>query len=163
MSLPPNVAEFWQAYLASTTDVDESRLYEAFYFADSEALADSLAELVLSGTKRATATAFWTFEAQGKRAPVPGDLSVVTNWAGVPQCVIETVAVDLVPFHQVSAEFAATEGEGDGSLTYWREAHEQFFQRECAQHGRPFTEDMLLACERFKVVFGPFEAGTGAG
>lgn len=149
------IAEFWQAYVASSTGVDESRFYEAFYFADSEALADSLAELVLSGTKRATATAFWTFEVQGKRAPIPGDLSVVTNWAGVPQCVIQTVAVDLVPFNEVSAEFAATEGEGDGSLGYWREAHEQFFQRECAQHGRPFTEDMLLACERFDVVYRP--------
>ena len=153
--LPLPIAEFWQTYVASTTGVDESRFYEAFYFADSEALADSLADLVLAGTKRATASAFWTFEAQGKRAPVPGDLSVVTNWAGVPLCVIETVAVDLVPFNQVSAEFAATEGEGDGSLTYWREAHEQFFLRECALHGRAFTEDMLLACERFKVVYRP--------
>lgn len=85
--LPP-IAEFWQAFVASTAGVDESRFYEAFCFADSEALADSLAALVLSGTKRATASAFWTFEVQGRRAPEPGDLSVVTNWAGVPQCVI---------------------------------------------------------------------------
>ncbi len=154
-ALPPPIAAFWQAYVASTAGVDESRFYEAFYFGDSEALADELAELVLTGTKRATASAFWTFEAQGKRAPVPGDLSVVTNWAGAPQCIIETLSVEPVPFHQVTAAFAATEGEGDGSLAYWREAHERFFQRECAQHGRAFTEDMLLACERFKVVFRP--------
>jgi len=153
--LPPQLAEFWQAYASSVPGVDKSRFYEAFHFADTEILADSLAELVLSGTKRATASAFWSFEALGKRAPVPGDLSIVTNWAGVPQCVIETVAVDLVPFNEVSAEFAATEGEGDGSLRYWREAHEQFFQRECALHERAFSEDMLLACERFEVVFRP--------
>ena len=54
----PPIAEFWRAFVASTVGVDESRFYEAFYFADSEALADSLAELVLSGTKRATASAF---------------------------------------------------------------------------------------------------------
>lgn len=154
-ALPSHLAGFWQAYVSSAPGVDDSRFYEAFHFADSEALADSLSELVLSGTKRATASAFWTFEALGKRAPVPGDLSIVTNWAGVPQCVIETVAVDLVPFNEVTAEFAATEGEGDGSFRYWREAHEQFFLRECAEHGRLFTEDMLLACERFDVVFRP--------
>lgn len=153
--LPPHLAGFWQAYASSVPGVDESRFYEAFHFADTETLADSLAELVLSGTKRATASAFWSFEALGKRAPVPGDLSIVTNWAGMPQCVIETVAVDLVPFNEVSAEFAATEGEGDGSLSYWREAHEQFFQRECALHERTFSKDMLLACERFEVVFRP--------
>jgi uncharacterized protein YhfF len=112
-----------------------------------------LLELVLSGTKRATAASVWSVEAEGKRQPVPGDLSVITNWAGEPRCIIRTTAVEIVPFNQVSADFAATEGEGDGTLEWWREAHRQFFTRECAGTERRFTEDMLLACERFEVVF----------
>jgi uncharacterized protein YhfF len=125
----------------------------AFSFGDNEELANSLAELVLEGTTRATAGAVWSFEHEGKRAPRPGDLSVVTNWAGSPLCVIETIQVDVVPFSEVSAEFAATEGEGDGSLEYWREGHASYFSRECARIGRVFSEDMPVACERFKVVF----------
>jgi uncharacterized protein YhfF len=160
MPLSPNVAEFWQSYAASAGGVDESRFYEVFFFADSEESANSLAELVLSGTKRATAAAVWTFEEEGKRLPVPGDLSVVTDWEGVPQCIIETLAVDLVPFGEVSAEFAAAEGEGDGSLEHWRRVHEEFFARECAGHGRQFTGDMLVACERFRVVFQPSKSGA---
>lgn len=151
----PAVAEFWNAYAKSVGGVDETRFYEAFFFADSEELANALAQLVLAGTKRATAGSVWSYEAEGKRLPVLGDLSVVTDWAGTPKCIIETVAVDIVPFNQVTAEFAATEGEGDGSLEYWRDAHRQFFTRECALHGRPFAEDMLVACERFEVVFQP--------
>jgi uncharacterized protein YhfF len=162
MALPPAIAEFWDAYAKSVGGVDETRFYEAFFFADSEESANSLAELVLSGTKRATASSLWSYEAEGKRPPAPGDLSVVTDWAGVPRCIIETVAVDIVPFNHVTAEFAATEGEGDGSLEYWREAHRQFFARECAAHGRRFTEDMLVACERFIVVFQPSTARSSA-
>lgn len=155
MAIPPRIADIWNAFSKSVGGVDEARLYEAFHFADTEPVANELADLVLAGTKRATAGAVWLYEAEGKRLPAPGDLSVVTDWPGVPKCIIETIAVDVVPFNQVTAEFAATEGEGDGSLEYWREAHRQFFSRECASHGRRFTEDMPVACERFKVVFRP--------
>jgi uncharacterized protein YhfF len=155
MPIPPHVAYFWHDYANAAGSVDETRFYEAFHFGDSEELADSLAKLVLSGVKRATAGSVWSFEAEGKRLPQPGDLSVVTNWAGTPLCVIETLAVDIVPFNEVTAEFAATEGEGDGSLSFWREAHRQYFTRECARMGRQFAEDMLVACERFRVAFQP--------
>ena len=155
MSLPPHIAEFWNRCADAVGGLDATRFYEVCFFADSEQSANSLAELVLAGAKRATASAVWSFEAAGKRLPVPGDLSVVTDWSGAPKCIIETIAVDIVPFREVTAEFAATEGEGDGSLHYWREVHRDFFTRECAQHGRAFTEDMLVACERFRVVFQP--------
>ena len=155
MSIPASIAPFWLAFARSAPGVDESRFYESFFFADTQDSADELAQLVVAGRKRATAAALWSFEAEGKRLPVPGDLSVVTDWAGTPKCVIETVSVDIVPFNEVTEDFAATEGEGDGSLAYWRQAHRAFFSRECARHGREFTEDMLVACERFKVVYCP--------
>ena len=153
MPIPPHVANFWDAFTRATSGVAESRFYEVFAFGDSQQLADSLAELVLSGVKRATAASAWSFEAEGKRFPRPGDLSIVTSSAGTPLCVIETLMVDLVPFNEVTAEFAATEGEGDGSLAFWRQAHTHYFTRECARIGRRFTQDMPVACERFRVVF----------
>lgn len=155
MPVPTHLAAFWNAFVSSTGPVDEARFYEAFYFGDSEALANELGELVLRGIKCATAGSIWSFEVEGKRLPVPGDLSIVTTWSGEPLCIIETRAVDVVPFGDVSAEFAATEGEGDGSLPYWREAHRQYFTRECARAGRQFSEGMLVACERFNVVYRP--------
>jgi len=100
----------------------------------------------------------WSFEQDGKAPPKPGDLSVVTNWEGQPLCVIETTAVTVVAFDQVDEDFAATEGEGDGSLAYWRKAHWDYFTRECARIGRKPSADMPVLCERFKVVYRP--AGT---
>ena len=70
---------------------------------------------------------------------------------GRPACVIETVVVEIVPFEDVSAEFAA--GEGEASLESWRRAHWAYFGRECARLGREPTPTMPVVCERFKVVY----------
>jgi uncharacterized protein YhfF len=155
MPVPAHLATFWNTFAASIGGVDEGRFYEAFFFGDSEELANELAALVLRGVKRATAGAVWSCEAEGKRLPVPGDLSIVTSWSGEPLCIIETQAVDVLPFAEVSAEFAASEGEGDGSLSFWRAAHKQYFTRECVRAGRQFAENMLVACECFNVVYRP--------
>jgi uncharacterized protein YhfF len=155
MAVPEALRDFWNAFAQACGGADEARFYEAFAFGDSAALADELAALVLQGRKRATASALWTYQAEGKPLPRPGQLSIVTRSDGVPLCVIETLAVEVVPFDQVSADFAATEGEGDGSLAFWREAHTQFFSRECAQAGQAFQPDMPVVCERFRLRYPP--------
>ena len=50
-----------------------------------------------------------------------------------------------MPFSEVDADFAATEGEGDGSLAYWQRAHKAFFGRECQRLGREFSPAHLLS------------------
>lgn len=155
MTIPPGVRAFWDAFAATQPADPTPRFLEAFHFTDNEAGANELAKLVLAGRKRATASLAWSYEVEKKRMPGAGDLSVVTDWAGTPLCVIETTRVDLVPFDEVSAEFAATEGEGDGSLRYWREGHEAFFSRECRRLGRTPDARMLVVCERFDVIHKP--------
>lgn len=153
VSIPLHLTEFWANFIAATPNVNEGQFYEAFCFGDSEELATELANLVLSGVKRATTGALWSYQNDKKLLPRPGDLSVVTNWAGLPLCVIETESVDIVAFRDVTAEFAAIEGEGDGSLSFWQEGHRRYFGRECARASREFSEDMLVVCECFKVVY----------
>jgi uncharacterized protein YhfF len=155
MAIPSHLLDFWHCFTRAVVGVDEARFYEAFYFGDNEGLANELATLVLKGTKRATTGSVWSFEVEGKRLPQPGDLSIVTNWSGEAQCVIETQAVEILPFSEVTPQFAAVEGEGDGSLSFWQHAHRQYFTRDCARAGRQFTEGMLVACERFNVVYPP--------
>jgi uncharacterized protein YhfF len=157
-SIPPQVLSFWQAFAASREDDVESRFYEVCVFDDNESSANALAGLVLRGAKRATAGLVWSFEAAGMPMPNPGDLSIVANWAGEPLCVIETECVDIVPFCEVTAEFAAVEGEGDGSLQYWQRAHASYFSRECGRIGREPSPGMPVACERFRVVYAPSNA-----
>ncbi|NPC54108.1 ASCH domain-containing protein [Caenimonas soli] len=153
MSIPRLIQPFWNEFHATVGGDVLARFYEAFHFDDNEPSANALAQLVLAGTKRATAGLVWSFEADNKRPPKRGDLSVVTNWQGEPLCVIETKAVATVPFEEVGEEFAAAEGEGDGSLRYWREAHWAYFGRECKRIGRVPDLRMPVFCEQFEVVY----------
>jgi len=146
--------EMWTAYLAAAPDVRDARIsYTAWHFCDNQRSADELAELALRGVKRATAGALWAYELEGEALPLVGDHSIVTDYAGRPVCVIRTTGVEVVPFDCVTEEFAATEGEGDGSLAYWREAHWAAFTRELEVAGRRPELDMPVVCERFDVMY----------
>jgi uncharacterized protein YhfF len=159
MNIPTQHLAFWQAFAATLPTDPAPRFLEAFHFDDNQPSADELAVLVLAGRKRATAGLLWAHDAETRPLPRPGDLSIVTNFRGDALCVIETVRVDIVPFHDVSAEFAATEGEGDGSLAYWQRAHTAFFTRECQRLGRQPAPDMPVVCERFEVIYRRHTAG----
>lgn len=62
-----------------------------------------------------------------------------------PLCVIESLSVDVRPFCEVSAEFAAIEGAGDGSLAGRLQVHRAYVSRECERPGRTFDERMPVA------------------
>jgi uncharacterized protein YhfF len=138
------------------------RFVEAFAFGDSERMADDLAALVLQGTKRATASLAWSYEHEQEEQPKTGDLSLVTSWAKEPLCVIETTDVEVVPFNEVTEEFARAEGEDDGTLASWRRDHTEFFAGECLRLGHSPEERMLVVCERFRVAYQPQSAASAA-
>ena len=49
---------------------------------------------------------------------------------------------------------ARAEGEGDKSLSYWKQAHTEVFRRECREDfDMEFSEDMDCVCEYFEVVY----------
>ena len=152
MTIPPDIEPFWRGFCAAVGEDRSERFYEAFHFDDNQPSADALAALVLAGVKRATAGLVWSFEHADKALPSAGALSVVTDWHGRPLGVIETIEVEVVPYRAVSAAFAATEGEGDGSLVGWQRDHWAYFGRECARIGRTPSPDMPVACERFELI-----------
>jgi uncharacterized protein YhfF len=118
------------------------RELETFSFGDGTALVDELAVLVLEGRKRATCWA----AADGMLSEV-GKRMVMLDGAGRPRAVIETVELELRHFGEIDAAFAHDEGEGDLTLAYWQNAHRNYFTRK-----GQYAEDMLLWCERFKVI-----------
>jgi uncharacterized protein YhfF len=156
--IPDALVPFWHLAAGAIGPDASARLYDISFFDDNEPSANHLAQLVVGGRKRATAGLAWSFEHDGRAPPEVGALSIVTNWKGEPMCVIETTSVSVVPFHHVNAQFAAAEGEGDGTLGYWRQVHWAYFARECARIGRAPTSAMPIVCEQFEVVYsGPYE------
>ena len=121
---------------------EQYRKLRSFAFGDSPALADELLELVMKGTKTATSST-----EDEPNISSSGERWIVLDGRGDPRCVIETTEVTFRRFDEVDATFAFDEGEGDRSLGHWREAHRRYFGRL----GR-FREDMMLMCERFRLV-----------
>ncbi len=102
--------------------------------------------------KTATCSAYVFYELGNEPLPTTEDYSIILNSDDLPLAIIKTVEVMFTPMNEVSKAFAIAEGEGDRTYQYWWETHEQFFRRELSDIGREFSEDMLLVCERFKVV-----------
>jgi uncharacterized protein YhfF len=149
---PADARRLFDAYRGTLPPDERPALAGAFSFGDSTALAATLADLVYVGEKTATAEAKWTFEANDDPLPEPGDHWVVLDGNGEPRCVIRTTAVEVVPFVDVTAGHAAAEGEGDGSLAYWRQTHVDYYRRTLPE-GRSFDREMPVVCERFRVVY----------
>ena len=107
----------------------------------SEGMQERLAALVIAGRKRAT-----VWDGREGNPTRPG-----MRWAVMvgdrAVAVIETVAVGRKRFSEIDADFAALEGEGDGSLAFWRAAHEDYF----AKSGT-YDPDMWLWWEEFHLV-----------
>lgn len=124
----------------------------AWGFGATSEQADALLRLVLAGTKTATASALWDYQVQDESLPTPGLLDIVLDGSGRPRALIETTAVEVRAFHEVDAEHARLEGEGDLSLEYWRRTHEAFFRTHAA-HDRGFSQDMPVVLQRFRLVY----------
>lgn len=146
---------FLEQYLSSLPR-DLAEKYTSFsadYFCSDEHNANICADLILRGEKRASCSMDYWYTHKGEPMPVVGHLQVVTNWQGDPVCIIEITSVSKCQYNEVTPEFAASEGEGDKTLAWWREAHWAFFSLECEALGIEPKDDMLLVLERFKVVY----------
>ena len=145
MMADDRVSRFWAAFVAATgTDGDHT----AWGFGNDAGMATELGLLVRDGPKRATAS---LRSAYGDGEPIPqaGELSVILDGGGEPLCVIRTTHVEIRRFAEVDEEFAWTEGEGDRSLAYWRDAHVRFF----TAGGTPPKDDTEVVLERFDLLW----------
>ncbi len=138
-------AEFWNTYSR------EPLPYDVWHFADTEAVARHLLDLVLAGKKTATCGLEWEMDTPNNPRPVVGGYSVLTDFAGIPHAIIQTVELRTLPFGQIDEAFALAEGEG--TYDVWRTLHWNYFTRRCEALGRVASEHMPVLCERFALRF----------
>lgn len=122
-------------------------------YGDSPELSEVLLALIRSGRKRAGTGLLWACEHEGQALPAVGDIEIVVDHRNVPALVTRVTRVRVLPFGEVGAEYAAIEGEGDGSLAEWRRNHWAFFGRECARLGLAPSESMPVVCSEFELLF----------
>jgi uncharacterized protein YhfF/GNAT superfamily N-acetyltransferase len=121
-------------------------------YGDSAALSQELLALIRAGRKRAGTSLLWAFETEGQSLPRKGDIEIVLDHLNRPAFVTRIVQVEVLPYGDVTADYAALEGEGDGSLDHWRRAHWSFFGRESARIAREPSMTMPVVCSVFEVL-----------
>ena len=140
-----DVEAFWRRFVAAT-GIDGP--HTAWGFGSSPEMATDLGLLVRDGPKRATASLRSEYGAD-EPMPAAGDLGVILDGDGRPLCIVRTTSADVRAFGDVDAEFAWTEGEGDRSLAWWRDAHIRFF----ADQGVAVDVTTPVVLERFELVW----------
>ncbi|WP_221913777.1 ASCH domain-containing protein [Streptococcus halichoeri] len=140
--------ELWQAYQKINPSIGDE--IDAWAFGVQP---DLLAQLVLEGTKTATASAYELYAVDQEPLPQVGTYDVVLDGKGQAVCIIHITKVEVLPFNQVSAEHAYKEGEGDRSLAGWRQTHLDFFQPYFEEAGLVFSEQSPIVLEEFQVVY----------
>lgn len=135
---------YWDEYWK---DAEKPTLVSAWMFG---AIPDKLAQLVVDGKKTATCSGHVFYELEKERLPQVGEYSIILNSKEQPVAITKIVEMALVPMNEVAEEFAVAEGEGP--YEDWKSAHVEFFTNELKEVGLEFKEDMLLVCERFKLI-----------
>lgn len=122
-------------------------------------LRRELTDLVLAGTKTATAGLAIEYELDGDPFPSPGDREAIIDADGRFVAVIETIECRVLRMADVDDGFARDEGEGFRDAADWRIAHERYWNgyldelRE--RLGEPdwsLTDDTRVVCQHFTLV-----------
>jgi uncharacterized protein YhfF len=151
--------EFWQAFAGHSGQPGAD--YVVCAFGDNPDMANELADLVISGVKRATASLVRDYSSPDKPLPRVGDFVVVIDGAGNPRCIFRTTEIEIKPLIAADERFAWDEGEGDRTLDWWLAGHRRYFARQAARDGFKMHDEIETVFERFEVVWPPPARGAG--
>jgi uncharacterized protein YhfF len=146
----------WREYLTSrTTPVPPEDEPPVEQFGDHAALADELLDLVMAGTKRATAGLVADFAHEGEPLPRIGGHWIACDSTGAPRAILRSTELRIGPLHSVDDAFAWDEGEGDRTRASWLAGHLAYFTRTQTARGEAWDDDLEVVFERFEVVWPP--------
>jgi len=142
---------FWRGFQRHA-GIDHNN-YVVGSFGDSSEMATELAELVIAGIKRATASLARDYDNGGEPMPKPGDFVMMLDGEGCPRFIWRTTEIMIKPLSEVDEAFAWDEGEGDRTRDWWLPAHRRYFGRQAAREGFEFDDNILTIFERFEIVW----------
>jgi len=122
-------------------------------FGDSPEMATELADLVIAGIKRTTASLARDYAEGREPIPKPGDFVIMPDGEGRPRFIWRTTEVMIKPLSHVDEAFAWDEGEGDRTREWWLDAHRRYFARQATLEGFEINDEILTVFEHFEVVW----------
>jgi uncharacterized protein YhfF len=116
--------------------------------------SERLVSLVLHGSKRATAGLLAEYDVEGEELEHVGEVQWLLMPDGTPARRIEITRIEVVPFAEVTWEFAQAEGEGFVDIDDWRGQHLDFWRRAAEADGTtpPVHDGTSVVCLWFDVL-----------
>lgn len=149
-----SVYELWNDYTASNPQFKNEQMPESWFFHNNKEDADRLAVLTATGKKRAASGLYAWYEEAEADLPAVGTKHIITNFEGIAQAIIEIKKVDTIPFDKITPAYAAMDmGTDTAPLEKWKKAHWDFFVSTMEESEVAPTEEMLVVCEWFEVVW----------
>ena len=102
--------EYWYTFLKETGRDQDDKCAGDLNFEAKGFVGDELMALVIAGKKTAFFTSWATYAIDQEPLPISGELYIVVDRAGKPQCVIEIDSVAVLPFNEITWEMAKQEG-----------------------------------------------------
>lgn len=145
---------FWHNYLSTLPS--EQRPFEPFVTASPAGdldITDGLINLYLEGKKTAGSSIVEDFLTAGDELPEVGDYWILLDSKEEPVLLLETIETETHNWLDVPERVAVAEGEGDLSLTYWRQVHGELYTPFLHDWGLTDLNQARVITEHFKVVF----------
>ncbi len=149
---PTAVEGFWQECVKTLREPPEDGFYRVRHFGRTQAVVNVILPLIRDGEKTVTFTSPWIYAGDKEMTPVVGGFSVVTDFSGRPELVIQTTSVETKRFDAISEADSQYEGPAVRPLEAWRKVHWSFFTAVLEPMGRKPSQEMPVTVERFKVV-----------
>ena len=148
------VYEMWDNFTKSNPEFKKDQLPESWFFHNNKEDANRLAELVVSGKKKAGSGLYSWYKDAKADLPKIGTKHIITDFDGKAQAIIENKKVDTIPFNQISNEYAEKDmGTTIEPLKKWKKAHWDFFATAMKESDQNPTEEMRVVCESFETIW----------
>lgn len=147
------IEQYWQKFIHQYPQYQNKNYVSFAFCGEGHPMADELAHLTKTGVKQATSSLVILYEETGEQLPQVGDISIILDSQNRPVCIIENQKITILPYNKMDASHALKEGEGDKSYTYWKEMHDAFFSSYLKEYHLPFSEELLVCFEEFKVIY----------
>ncbi|MCC1485631.1 ASCH domain-containing protein [Winogradskyella immobilis] len=149
-----SVSEMWNNFIQSNPEFKNDGIPESDFFHNNEKDANRLAELTLTGKKRASSGLYSLYQQYNADLPSVGTKQIVTDFNGNAKAIIENVSVDTIPFNKISKEYAELDmGTDIEPLEKWKKAHWEFFENFLKESGQKPTEEMLIVAVEFEKIW----------
>ena len=149
-----SVHDIWDSYTGANPELGNIEMPDYWHFHNNREDANRLAELILTGKKRAMSEPYSWYENGDMEMDKIGAKHIIIDFDGKAQAIIEITSIDTIPFNQISKDFAALDmGTDIEPLKKWKKAHWDFFSTVMKQDGKKPTEEMLVVCEWFETIW----------